>query len=75
MLLCDAECSNKDAFGLCKLPECDRKEAPPKRIYINECNVLDDGSFIPAACRHCPNHPSNGGGGVCMCSLGSPVYY
>ena len=25
---------------------------------------------IPEACRHCSNHPSNGGSGVCLCTLG-----
>ena len=27
---------------------------------------------IPDACRNCPNHPSNGGTGICNCTLGSP---
>lgn len=25
--------------------------------------------FIPAACRGCGNHPSNGGDGICSCIL------
>ena len=28
---------------------------------------------IPAPCQHCPNHPSNGGSGVCFCILGTPT--
>ena len=27
---------------------------------------------IPEACRSCMNHPSNGGTGICHCTLGSP---
>lgn len=27
---------------------------------------------IPEACRHCSAHPSNGGSGVCLCTLGQP---
>lgn len=27
--------------------------------------------WIPPACRGCSNHPSNGGSGVCNCTLGS----
>ena len=27
-------------------------------------------TYIPPACRSCPNHPSNGGSGVCHCILG-----
>lgn len=30
---------------------------------------------IPPACRNCPNHPLNGGSGICHCILGQrPVY-
>lgn len=25
---------------------------------------------IPATCQKCPNHPSNGGSGICHCILG-----
>ena len=25
---------------------------------------------IPEACRHCSKHPSNGGDGICNCTLG-----
>ena len=27
---------------------------------------------IPEACRNCSNHPSNGGSGICNCTLGQP---
>ena len=27
---------------------------------------------IPACCVNCPNHPSNGGSGICHCILGTP---
>lgn len=27
---------------------------------------------IPPACRNCPNHPINGGSGICHCTLGMP---
>ena len=27
---------------------------------------------IPLSCRHCSNHPINGGSGVCWCVLGVP---
>ena len=29
-------------------------------------------SYISEACRSCANHPSNGGTGICHCTLGSP---
>lgn len=29
--------------------------------------------YIPAACRSCSNHPSNGGSGICHCTLGLPT--
>ena len=27
---------------------------------------------IPGACKACSNHPSNGGSGICNCTLGTP---
>lgn len=30
---------------------------------------------IPPACRNCPNHPSNGGTGICFCTLGQQTFY
>ena len=32
-------------------------------------------SAIPPSCRCCPNHPSNGGTGICNCILGIPTIY
>lgn len=31
--------------------------------------------WMPDACRYCPNHPSNGGSGICHCVLGTPTIY
>ena len=28
-------------------------------------------NYIPEGCRSCPNHPSNGGSGVCHCIIGT----
>jgi hypothetical protein len=30
---------------------------------------------IPLACQQCSSHPSNGGIGICHCTLGSQVIY
>ena len=27
---------------------------------------------IPDVCKSCSNHPSNGGSGICNCTLGTP---
>lgn len=32
--------------------------------------INNDNSSIPVACRHCSCHPSNGGNGICNCTLG-----
>lgn len=29
--------------------------------------------YVPEACKHCLNHPSNGGSGICHCTLGTQV--
>ena len=28
--------------------------------------------IVPKSCRNCPNHPANGGSGICSCTLGQP---
>lgn len=38
--------------------------------FVLEEDKIVDTTFIPDACRHCPNHPSNGGAGYCNCTLG-----
>lgn len=32
-------------------------------------------TYIPDNCKHCSNHPSNGGSGICHCILGSSIIY
>lgn len=32
-------------------------------------------NHVPVACRCCPNHPSNGGNGVCNCVLPDEIIY
>jgi len=34
--------------------------------------ILNESSYIPEYCKACPNHPSNGGSGICNCILGTP---
>lgn len=31
--------------------------------------------FMSDACKNCPNHPSNGGTGICHCILGTQTVY
>lgn len=56
-------------------PRCGRANAP----WVSQCSC--NGSVfkkidtwtetgIPEACRSCSNHPSNGGSGICNCTLG-----
>lgn len=44
------------------------------RMEMNRIPAIDimDEPYIPPACRNCPNHPSNGGSGICHCTLGLP---
>ena len=44
---------------------------------IIETNQIDLSTFdfeykdlVPPSCRNCSNHPSNGGSGICNCTLG-----
>ena len=31
-------------------------------------------TYTPDACKSCPNHPSNGGSGVCNCIMGTQSF-
>ena len=57
-------------------PRCGRVNAP----WVSQCacngiifKKIDPWTEtgIPAACRNCSNHPSNGGSGICLCTLGT----
>lgn len=48
------------------------KSWPPTPEPI-DCDSISNISSIPAACVQCPNHPSNGGSGLCHCILGQPL--
>lgn len=37
--------------------------------------VSNAGSVIQKTCQNCPNHPKNGGSGVCQCVLGVATFY
>ena len=58
-------------------PKCGRVNAP----WVSQCGCQGSifkkidtwsSSGIPEACRNCSNHPSNGGSGICLCTLGTP---
>ncbi len=39
---------------------------PDEAVMKQESLLL----HIPNSCKNCPNHPSNGGSGICNCTLG-----
>lgn len=45
--------------------------------YTKDRNSVtnNESSYIPEYCKACPNHPSNGGSGICYCTLGSGNYF
>ena len=45
---------------------------PNTYVYKPTASVVWPQPYIPEACRSCMNHPSNGGTGICHCTLGSP---
>ena len=40
---------------------------------INPLIIDKTSTSIPDACKNCSNHPSNGGSGICNCTLGLPT--
>jgi hypothetical protein len=41
-----------------------------KNYDWSKSDSTDTLTYIPDPCKHCPNHPSNGGSGICSCTLG-----
>lgn len=45
-----------------------------RRHKVRTCrsmlNVSEYDCYVPSACRGCSNHTSNGGSGICNCTLG-----
>lgn len=52
-----------------------------KKINLNQPTYIDESKIkswstkswstnIPPGCIHCSNHPSNGGSGICHCTIG-----
>ena len=61
-------CEMEDEFLSERIPVAKKIEDPysttePQIVWTN---------YIPEACRSCSNHPSNGGTGICHCTLWSP---
>ena len=60
-------------------PKCGRVNAP----WVATCPcskktvtyTTTTTSTIPDSCSGCSNHPSNGGSGICHCTLGTPTIY
>lgn len=44
-------------------------------LYDIKWTLLNESPYIPKYCKVCPNHPSNGGSGICLCTLGTQVTY
>ena len=61
---------------LTELPE-DTELDSIGEINIPKITYLDpiENFFVPDVCRNCPNHPSNGGTGMCHCVLGTQTVY
>ena len=61
---------NDKEYDLLKLLK-DKVDDP----YNTKWTLLNVNTYIPEPCKSCSNHPSNGGSGICNCTLGSPVTY
>lgn len=51
------------------IPIKEDKKDIPYLPDIEEFQFPRYNSYIPKCCEHCPNHPSNGGSGICLCTL------
>lgn len=58
--------NTKNIPGCCRIDDNDTTFYTTSEYYKrNQYNN------IPEACKNCPKHPSNGGDGICHCTLGS----
>lgn len=50
----------------------EQTERPYDHIWDMYFDEFEDYELTPNACKTCPNHPKNGGCGICHCTLGTP---
>lgn len=57
---------------ICSCPECHKIVTKTKQRTVANPNITLTSSLtdIPDPCKTCSNHPSNGGSGMCNCTLG-----
>lgn len=67
-------CELANNLGYCRISACAKPETfpkiPPTTTAIDAV-LVETLKQIPEACKNCSNHPSNGGSGICFCTLGS----
>lgn len=51
------------------------KEDKQNEVVTFDAPWIRSSSVVPKSCQHCPNHPQNGGSGVCYCVLGTQTIY
>ena len=66
--------SNEEIIELKKQVEQlnDKIDTLLKRDYTIHYLENTTSPYVPEACKYCPTHPSNGGSGICNCTLGLP---
>ena len=54
----------------CPIPQINVPYVQVKDLKYKEPEFYTTCDNIPEACKYCSNHPSNGGSGICHCTLG-----
>ena len=59
---------------ICSCPECHKIVTKTKQRTVANPSITltSSATDIPDPCKTCSNHPSNGGSGMCNCTLGGP---
>jgi len=66
--VCPYDCENKTEKGYCKNTGC----INPKFRLLDFWTTTNSRYAIATPCAYCLNHPTNGGSGICHCTLGTP---
>ena len=69
------DCQRTDSCNNCQRASVSTLTRYPTNFGIEYYKNTSSLNSVPLVCMNCNNHPSNGGTGICYCTLGSIAIY